>query len=111
MKEYIAMLKNYANFKDRTNVKGYWMVFLINIIISIPLSIITVLVPTVGMIITGIYCLALIVPSLALAIRRLRDGGKKWTYIFINLIPIAGPILYLIQLIKPSVPDNGVPTV
>ena len=107
MTEYLNMWKNYANFSDRTTVRGYWMAFLFNFIISFVVGLIGARV----MVVQVIYSLALLVPSLALSVRRLRDAGSRWTYMFITLIPLAGIVLFIIKLCKPSVADDGVPVV
>jgi len=109
MTEFINMWKNFANFKDRTTVRGYWMAYLINIIISFVLGIIVGITGFTA--ISIIYVVALIIPSLSMMIRRLRDMGRRWTSIFIGLIPCVGIILLIVFLVKPSVPDDGVPVV
>ena len=102
MKEYLDMWKNYANFTGRTSVRGYWMAFLFNCIIGFVVGIITGLVPILG-IISSLYTLAALVPGVALTVRRLRDAGQHWAWIFINLIPLVGTIILIIKLCKPSV--------
>jgi len=128
MTEYINAWKNYVNFTERTTVRGYWMAFLFHIIASIVISIVLIIIfgPMVQLVhrghmfdiefSTGYYLnmlwgLAAFLPMLALQIRRLRDAGKRWTYIFMILIPFVGWILYIIALCKPSIPDDGVPVV
>jgi len=97
------MWKNYANFADRTTVRGYWMAFLFNFIAGFILGWIPV--------VNFLYGLAVLVPGLAIGIRRLRDAGKHWTNIFWILLPLAGVIIYIVFLCKPSVPDDGTPVV
>ncbi len=53
-----------------------------------------------------LYSLATLIPSLAIVVRRLHDTGKSGAYIFISLIPVVGWILLIVQLCKPSVPNN-----
>ena len=109
MTEYINSWKNYVNFSARTTVRGYWMAFLFHMLAAFAVGII---VGITGLtILSGLFMLAYLLPGLAIAIRRLRDAGKHWAYIFITLIPIVGLILYIIALCKPSIPDNGVPVV
>ena len=110
MTEFVNMWKNYVNFKDRTTVRGYWMAFLINFIVAMVLSILFVVILDL-MVVYALYVLAVLLPGLAIQIRRLRDAGKPWTWIFIMFIPCVGIILYIIALCKPSVPDDGVPVV
>jgi uncharacterized membrane protein YhaH (DUF805 family) len=37
-------------------------------------------------------------------VRRLRDAGKAWPWIFIALVPIIGAIWLIVLLVMPSVP-------
>ena len=103
--EYLNMWKNFANFSDRTTVRGYWMAALVNFIAEAVLGIISrnILVP--------IYSLAIIVPFLSISVRRLRDAGKEWTNVFWVLLPIVGWVIVILYLCKPSIPDNNIPVV
>ena len=107
--EYIAMWKNYVNFNDRTNVRGYWMAWLWNFVASLVLVLLARLLNTTAL--SSLYALAALIPGLAISVRRLRDSGKQWTYLLFALIPIAGAIILIIQLCKPSIPDDGTPVV
>ena len=53
---------------------------------------------------SGLYSLVALVPGLALTIRRLRDGGNGWGWIFISLVPLVGVIILIVKLCKASVP-------
>ena len=50
--------------------------------------------------ISSLYSLATFIPLLGLEVRRLHDIGKKWTRMFIALIPIAGPIMLIVDYTK-----------
>lgn len=50
-----------------------------------------------------LYLVASIVPSLPLQIRRLRDAGKAWPWIFISFVPLIGGIWLIVLLCQPSV--------
>ena len=95
MNEFKAMWLNYANFKDRTSVRGYWMAYLVNFIISFILGIVVVIIPELAFI-SSLYSLAILIPSLAILVRRLRDAGKHWAWIFISLVPLVGSIILLV---------------
>jgi len=101
--EFINMFKNYANFTDRTTVKGYWMAFLWSFIGLVVLG----WIPVLGWLVS----LGMMIPMLAIQVRRLRDAGKHWAWIFISLVPLAGFIILIVFLCKESVPDDGVPVV
>ena len=102
MKEYLAMWKNYANFSGRTDRRGYWMAVLFNFFAGLILSAILLVIPKLAFI-SSLYGLALLIPGLAICIRRLRDAGKNWPWIFICLVPFVGWIILIILLAKPSV--------
>ncbi|MCL2055664.1 MAG: DUF805 domain-containing protein [Oscillospiraceae bacterium] len=131
MTEFVNMFKNYANFTARTTKRGYWKAVLFFVIATFVISILSAFIgPQIpsGVTLenidgvwvaqeaaTGllaiIWSLATFIPVIAMAIRRLRDAGKKWTWIFIELVPLAGFIILIVLLCKPSVEDNGVPVV
>ena len=90
MEWYLKVVKeNYANFDGRARRKEYWMFVLFNVIISTILSMIE---PTVYL----IYVLAILVPSIAVVVRRLHDVAKSGWFMFIALVPIIGGIWLLI---------------
>lgn len=85
-----VVFENYANFNGRARRKEYWMFFLTNIIISFVLGFVAGLIsPSLGLI-ANVYSLAVLVPSIAVAIRRMHDVGKSGWFI---LIPIYNLIL------------------
>ncbi len=102
MNEYIEMWKNYANFSDRTTVRGYWMAFLFNMIASFVIGFIGGLIPALTFLAT-VYSIAALIPGIAITVRRLRDAGYKWTSYFWLLLPIVGQIIFIVRLCKPSV--------
>lgn len=103
MKFYLDALKNYANFEDRANRQEYWMFVLFNIIFSLVASLLDYIFGiTFGSLGSGpidiLYSLALLIPSLAITVRRLHDINKSGWMILISLIPILGWIWILILL-------------
>jgi uncharacterized membrane protein YhaH (DUF805 family) len=92
---FLKALKNYVGFQGRARRKEYWMFTLISVIISIVLSIIESF-AGIPSILTGIFSLAILLPSLAVTIRRLHDIGKSGWWILIGLIPFIGAIVLLI---------------
>ena len=82
-----------TDFNSKTTRSDWWWVQFANLIISI--FTIPIFLRIFGFNIYGIIC---ILPQLAIDIRRLRDFGKNWKWIFINLIPILGWIIWFIWL-------------
>ncbi|MDD3430264.1 MAG: DUF805 domain-containing protein [Oscillospiraceae bacterium] len=109
MNEYKAMWTNYANFSARTTVRGYWMAFLFNFLVSAVFSAIAYY--TGFTLLSNLYALAALIPGLAISVRRLRDAGKPWGWLFINLIPVVGTIIFIVMVCKPSVEATDVATV
>ncbi|MCF8364419.1 MAG: DUF805 domain-containing protein [Bacteroidales bacterium] len=108
MEWYLKVLRNYANFSGRARRKEYWMFALLNFIFTIIAMIMdNVLGINYGMdIFYGplytIYALAVIIPSLAVLVRRLHDVGKSGWWFFISLIPIVGAIWLLVLTVTDS---------
>lgn len=97
---YVDMWRNFANFSGRTTVGGYWWAYLANFIVSFILGLIGVEV------LVTIYSWASLIPTISIAVRRLRDAGKHWGWMFINLIPLVGWIIFIVMLCKPSAESN-----
>lgn len=101
--------QNYANFNGRASRSMYWWVCLLNCIVCVACMIVGSVVgsETLGNILWGVYALAVLVPSLAISVRRMHDIGKGGGWIFISLIPLVGDIWYLVLACTDSEPfDN-----
>lgn len=100
---FVNVIKNqYTDFNGRATRSQYWYFVLCYIIISIPFSIVDAIFKT--QILTLILALALVVPSVAIGIRRLHDINKSGWWYLIALIPIAGPIALLVMFCLPTQP-------
>jgi len=94
---------NYANFQGRSRRSGYWWWFLFNVLISATFSILSGrneenFFATLG----SLAGLALLLPSLAFAVRRLHDTNRSGWHLLYGLIPIAGIIMLFIWFIQDS---------
>ncbi|MGN1418539.1 MAG: DUF805 domain-containing protein [Acutalibacteraceae bacterium] len=99
--------KKYVDFKGRTGRSDYWNCFLINIMVFIILSVLSAITGPVGMILLLAYLVAVLIPGLAISVRRLHDIGKKGTYLLLGLIPVAGAIVLIVWFTKDSQHENG----
>lgn len=103
-----VLVLNYSNFKGRARRSEYWyytlFIGIVNAVFSLLEGITKGGFNTFITVIQVIVSLATLIPGLAVCIRRLHDIGKPWTYIFMVLIPIAGPIILIVQYTKDSVP-------
>jgi uncharacterized membrane protein YhaH (DUF805 family) len=87
-----SITKNYANFEGRARRTEYWSFQLWSFIISFVLSFTAALIDPSLSIISTLFSLAILVPAIAAAVRRMHDVGKSGWYI---LIPIYNLILTL----------------
>ena len=88
MNYYLKALQNYATFGGRARRSEYWYFFLFNVIIAIVLAYAGVVMQS-G-ILSNIYSLAVLIPGIAVGVRRMHDVGKSGWYV---LIPIYNLIL------------------
>jgi uncharacterized membrane protein YhaH (DUF805 family) len=98
MNWYLAVLKNYAGFSGRARRTEYWMFALINTIIYLALMVLDYYLKT--SIPALVYALAVLLPSLAVGVRRLHDIGKSGAWLLIALIPLIGPIVLLVFTVQ-----------
>ena len=102
---YLKVLKQYADFNGRARRKEYWMFVLFNIIFGI---IAMVLDNVLGLAMDSmgygpiylLYVVVLIIPGIAVSVRRLHDLGKSGVMLFLVLIPIIGAIWLFILFLK-----------
>ena len=112
MNWYLKVLKQYADFKGRARRKEYWMFVLFNMIFAIVAMILD---NVLGIEMEGIgygplyglYVLAMLIPGLAVAVRRLHDVGKSGWMILIALIPLIGTIWLLVLMVTDSNPGEN----
>lgn len=100
MNWYLDVLKKYAVFDGRARRQEFWMFVLINFVISVALNVVD-RVLSIGFfsgagILGTLYGLAVLIPSLALAWRRLHDTDKSGWWILIGLIPLVGWIILIV---------------
>ncbi len=96
-----VVLENYANFTDRARRAEYWWFTLANVLALIVL-IILVAVSKIFWVLYILYLLALIVPSIAVTIRRLHDTDKSGWFILLGLVPFVGGLIILIFMLIDS---------
>ncbi|WP_319574613.1 DUF805 domain-containing protein [uncultured Desulfobacter sp.] len=106
MNWYLEVLKKYAVFSGRARRKEYWMFFLFNIIITIVLGVIDGIISEQG-VISSLYSLAVLIPGIAVTVRRLHDIGRNGWWFFLALVPIIGTIVLIVFMVKDSQPGEN----
>jgi uncharacterized membrane protein YhaH (DUF805 family) len=95
-------LKRYAEFSGRSRRKEYWMFILGVFIVAVVLSIIEGILGLSGMVggaygpLTTLFMLAIIVPGIAVQVRRFHDQDKSGWFVLLGLIPFLGGLIVLV---------------
>ncbi|MCL2468445.1 MAG: DUF805 domain-containing protein [Micrococcales bacterium] len=128
---YARFWKKYATFSGRASRGEYWWAYLANSIVIIVLYVVAMVVVTttqttcteyqiqqyqctsdlspagVGSLVILLgYCLAAIIPNLAVTWRRLHDTGRSGAYYLISVIPYVGELILVILLAGKPSPDG-----
>jgi uncharacterized membrane protein YhaH (DUF805 family) len=88
--------RKYSNFTDTATRSEFWWFNLFLVLVFLGLS---ALWQPLGF----VWSLAMVVPYLAVGVRRLRDAGLPWGLIFIGLVPFIGTIVMIVLWVQPSV--------
>lgn len=112
MNWYLHVLKNYATFSGRARRKEYWMFFLISALISIVLTLLDILLGTYSVeyeagLFSGLYSLLILIPSIAVVVRRLHDTDRSGWWILISLIPLIGVLVLFVFICLDSQPGTN----
>ena len=107
-----SVFSNYANFNGRARRSEYWYFTLFNLIVSMVLSVLMRL--TAGSVIFNlfriievVFSLAILIPGLAVAWRRLHDTGRSGAWYLLIFVPIIGVIFLIVWFCQDSQPDTN----
>lgn len=116
---YKKFWSNYANFNGRTSRADYWWTFLANFLVGVVIGFVcgfisgltgasngevSLGIPTL---LSSIYSFVILVPSIAIGVRRLHDINKSGWYLLMGLIPLVGTIIILVYYLSNSVNTNN----
>lgn len=117
MESIRTVLSKYADFNGRARLSEYWwyalayaaLMFLVEAIFVFPalgqMTATSTEVPpmaVVGYVIVSIIGLGLLLPSLAVAVRRLHDSDKSGFFILLGFIPFVGAIIVIVLMVLPG---------
>ena len=105
-----CFLRPYADFSGVTSRKEFWLCYVAMIVASIGLTGLVLLLMAVagvsGGLIATILCsivgLGLVVPGLAISVRRLRDAGLSPWLLLVSLVPGLGALALLVMYCLPT---------
>jgi uncharacterized membrane protein YhaH (DUF805 family) len=107
---YMNVLKRYVDFNGRASRSEFWMFVLVNLLVSIAITIVDKFVGLkIGIFsaLNLLYTIGVLLPSIAVAVRRLHDTSKSGWWYFIALIPIIGTIALIIFWATDSTPGEN----
>lgn len=106
---YLLAFKKYAIFTGRSQRAEYWFFLLFNVIFTVILTLIDIAINNATSdfdenfgILSLIYLVIILVPSIAVSIRRLHDTDHSGWWISVYLIPILGPVIFVFFAIQDS---------
>ena len=103
---FLDVIKNhYVDFAGRATRKQFWLFVLFNFIITLILAFVGQMEGSVGSLFTVIYWvygLAVLLPNLAIAARRLHDIGRSAWWLLLYFVPVIGGLVLLVFFVLPS---------
>ena len=123
---YKKFWKGYVDFEGRSTRSDYWFAYLANMLTVVAFYVLLAVfggiagatdssflavISLILLLIFFAYGIAACLPGIAITVRRLRDAGCNWLYIFIPLIPFVGIFILIFLLCQPTkveVPSNNV---
>ena len=118
---YKKFWKGYVDFEGRSTRSDYWFAYLANMLTVVAFYVLLAVfggiagatdssflavISLILLLIFFAYGIAAFLPSIAITVRRLRDAGYNWPYIFIPLIPFVGIFIFIFLLCQPTKVDE-----
>ncbi|MCD6681498.1 MAG: DUF805 domain-containing protein [Burkholderiaceae bacterium] len=112
MSWFLLALKKYAAFRGRSQRSEYWYFLLFYLLIVFVLAFVDVLLGTFSEtgdfgLFSGLFMLAMLVPSLAVGVRRLHDIGRTGWWLLVAFVPIIGAIVLFVFAVMDSERDTN----
>jgi uncharacterized membrane protein YhaH (DUF805 family) len=101
-----TVFRKYAEFTGRATRPEFWWWALFNLLVASALNFLNVIRigdnAYLGSLLAGLWGIAVLLPNLAVAVRRLRDAGYGWGHLFWILVPIAGIFVLITLWVQPT---------
>ena len=107
---YKKFWKGYVDFEGRSTRSDYWFAYLANMLTVVAFYVLLAVFGGIAgatdssflAVISLILLLIFFAYGIAVTVRRLRDAGYNWPYIFVAFIPFVGGIILIVLLCKPT---------
>lgn len=107
MSHYLDVLKKYAVFSGRAQRAEYWYFLLFNLVIGFVLFFLGIFIGKIALFAYWIYVVAVLIPSIAVSVRRLHDTNRSGWWVLISFVPIVGGIILLVFMVLDSDPNSN----
>lgn len=97
-----SCFNKYADFNGRSPRAEYWYFALFNVAVVMVLAVLGAIIGKLFMYVYYAYVLTILVPSIAVSIRRMHDIGRSGWWVLISLVPFIGSIWYIVLAALPS---------
>jgi uncharacterized membrane protein YhaH (DUF805 family) len=109
---YLGVLKKYAVFTGRARRKEYWFFVLFHVLIFLLFVMIDGLTGTLNEatgfgLTSSLYSLAVLIPGIAVLVRRLHDIDRSGWWVLLGLVPFVGGIVLLVLAALDSTPGEN----
>lgn len=101
---HTCLTGKYATFSGRARRAEYWWFSALYVVATVVIAGISL---AIGVLLLNILLLLFIVPMLSVSVRRLHDTGRSGRRMLIALIPVVGPIIYLVGMTVDSTPGSN----
>ncbi len=100
---FFDVFKNhYVDFAGRATRTQFWMFQLFMFLFALVMAAVLSFMGDAGQVIYYVISLAVFLPSLAIAARRLHDIGRSAWWLLLYFLPVLGPIVLLVFFVLPS---------
>lgn len=107
MNWFMICMQKYATFDGRARRKEYWMFYLFYILIVFVAAVVDGMIGNQSAVVASLASLALLLPFLAVTVRRLHDTDRSGWWVLIGLIPlIGGLVLFIFACLDGTEGDN-----
>lgn len=101
MDHYVNAFKKYLEFSGRARRAEYWSFFIVNMVATFALTLMDVIggtfSKTLGIgLFAGVFSLFILLPSIAVGVRRLHDTNRSAWWLLLALVPLVGPLALIV---------------
>jgi uncharacterized membrane protein YhaH (DUF805 family) len=102
LKQYIAVFEKYAVFIGRARRREFWTFFFVNLAIGLSLGALSRYadVGRLFYVASGLFSLMILLPNLAVSVRRLHDTNRSGLWLFLGFIPLIGLIVLIVWAVQ-----------